>query len=96
MVRYATKPEAGAENARLSHAVFDELRANAPEQVAYALFRDGDEWVHLFVNFAADNSNAVTGLTSFDTYQANLSARCAAPPDPLRLSVELVDSYGFE
>jgi len=95
MVRYATRPEATAENERLSRAVFDEVRANAPADVAYALFRDGDEWVHLFVNLAADNSEAVTGLASFDAYQASISDRCVAPPQPVRLSVELVDAYGL-
>lgn len=95
MVRYTTQPGKAEENAALSHAVFDRVRANAPDHVAYALFRDGDDWVHLFVNTAADNSDDVTGLPEFEAFGENISARCLAPPDVTRLSVELVDSYGY-
>jgi hypothetical protein len=95
MVRYGVRPEAVEENERLSRAVFDEVRANAPPDVAYALYRQGDEFIHLFLNLREDNSDAVTGLASFDAYQADLAARCTTPPQPVRLSVELVDSYGL-
>jgi hypothetical protein len=95
MVRYATKPEATAENERLSRAVFDEVRTTAPDKLAYALFRDGDEFTHLLVNLEGDDADAVTGLASFQAYQADLAARCATPVEPVRLSVELVDSFGI-
>jgi hypothetical protein len=95
MVRYTTKPEASAENERLSRAVFDQVRAEAPNDIAYALFRAGDEFIHLFVNLAADNSDAVTETSSFHTYQSDLANRCAIPPQAVRLSVELIDSYGI-
>jgi hypothetical protein len=95
MVRYATKPEATAENERLSRAVFDEVRATAPDKLGYALFRDGDEFIHLLVNLAGDDADAVTGLASFQAYQADLAARCATPVEPTRLAVELIDSFGI-
>lgn len=95
MVRYTLKPGMNDENERLSGAVFDQLRAMAPEGIAYATFRDGDEWLHLMVNFEGDDSDAVTASPEFDAFQAEISARCAVPPAPIRLSVEPVERYGF-
>jgi hypothetical protein len=95
LVRYTTKPDCTAENDRLSLAVFDEVRRGRPKDVAYAVFRDGDEFLHLFVNLKEDSSDAVTGLTSFDVYQEKIRDRCIAPPEPMRVVMELVDSYGF-
>jgi hypothetical protein len=40
LVRYTINPEQIAENEVLSRAVFDELRATAPEHAAYALLRN--------------------------------------------------------
>jgi hypothetical protein len=95
LVRYATKPDRAAENEALSRAVFAELRKTAPEHVAYALFRDGVEFVHLFVNTAADDSSAVTELPTFKAYAKDVGARCKTPPQPTRISIELLESYGF-
>jgi hypothetical protein len=95
MVRYATKTEASDENERLSRAVFDQIRAEAPKNIAYGLFRIENEFIHLFVNLAADNSDAVTETPAFHAYQAGLAERCQAPVQPTRLSVELIDSYGL-
>jgi len=95
LVRYATKPDQTAENETLARAVFAELRAKAPAHVAYALFRNGDEFVHLFVNAEADDSGAVTDLPSFKAYAKDIKARCEAPPEPMRLSLSLLESYGL-
>jgi hypothetical protein len=95
MVRYAAKPERAEENEALSRAVFEELRAAAPEHVAYGLFRDGLDFVHLFVNLRDDDSSPVTELPSFKTYAKDIVSRCEAPPEPTRLHVELVESYGI-
>ena len=38
MVRYTTRPDQGATNEALSRAVFPQLKAAAPEGIAYALF----------------------------------------------------------
>ncbi len=95
LVRYLAKPDRAVENERLARAVFAELRAAAPAHVAYALFRDGVEFVHLFVNFAADDSSPVTELASFKEYAKEVVERCEAPPRPMRLSLRLLESYGL-
>jgi hypothetical protein len=96
MVRYTAKPDRADENEALSRAVFAELRAKTPPGVAYALCRAGDDFTHVFINFGADESEPVTGLASFKAFEHNASARWLAPPDATRLSVEVVESYGFE
>jgi hypothetical protein len=95
LVRYAVKPNRAAENETLARAVFAELRAAAPDHVAYALFRDGVEFVHVFINTQADDSSPVTELPSFKTYVKDIVERCEAPPEQTRLSVRLLDSYGL-
>jgi hypothetical protein len=95
LVRYAAKPDRAAENETLARAVFAELKAAAPDHVAYALFRDGLEFVHLFVNLEADDSSPVTELASFKAYAKDVVARCEAPPQPMRLSLRLLESYGL-
>jgi len=95
MVRYTVKPECAEENEALSRAVFDELRALAPDHVAYGLFRDGDEFVHLFVNTKDDDADVVTELPSFRAYAAGIRGRCEAPPEQTRLALHLVESYGL-
>jgi hypothetical protein len=95
LVRYTVKPEKIAENEALSRAVFDELRAATPDHVTYALFRNGREFIHLFVNAATDDSTVVTELPAFKTYQKDLAARYEAPVEVLRLGVDMLDSYGL-
>jgi L-rhamnose mutarotase len=94
-VRYTIKPEQVAENEALSRAVFDELRATAPEHTTYALFRNGREFIHVFMNLAADDSAAVTELAAFKAYQKDFAGRCEAPAEVVRLGLEMMDSYGF-
>jgi quinol monooxygenase YgiN len=95
LVRYAVKPEHVAENERLSRAVFETLREEAPEQLTYSLYKNGHEFVHLFVNLGSDESAVITELPAFKAYQKDLSTRYEAPPEVTRLSVELIDSYGL-
>jgi hypothetical protein len=95
-VRYAAKPGRAEENERLSRAVFDELWAKRPAGVAYALCRDGDDFLHVFINFGDDSSDAVTELASFKAFGASASDRQVAPPEVVRLSTNVVESYGFE
>jgi hypothetical protein len=96
MVRYTAKPDRANENEQLSRAVFEELRAKTPTGVAYALCRAGDEFVHVFINFDADESEPVTGLPSFKAFEHDAISRWLAPPVATRLSVDVVESYGFE
>jgi hypothetical protein len=95
LVRYRCKPEAVAENEALSRAVFEELRAVAPPHIAYSLFRDGLDFLHLFVNTVEDESAPLTELASFKAYAKDVVARCEAPPEATRMGLTLLDSYGL-
>jgi len=96
LVRYAAKPGRADENEALSRKVFAELRRVRPSSVAYALFRNGDEFLHLFVNFQDESSDAVTELPSFKAFSEGSGERMVEPPQPLRIATGLVESYGFE
>ncbi|QUD88173.1 hypothetical protein [Phenylobacterium montanum] len=96
LVRYRTKPERTAENEALSRAVFKELRQRAPGHVAYALFRSGDEFVHLFVNAREPDSEVLTGLASFKAFSEGGPARWETQPEVIRMDVEMVEAYGLE
>ncbi|MDB6010223.1 MAG: hypothetical protein JWL65_2473 [Gammaproteobacteria bacterium] len=95
LVRYTTKPDHAAENEALSRAVFAQLRNSVPEGVAYALFRDGNDFTHVFLNLKADESAPVTELPAFKAFEKGVVERCEVPPKATRLAVQLVDSYGF-
>jgi hypothetical protein len=95
LVRYTTKPERANENEALSKAVFAELRQTNPDHVAYGLFRDGSDFVHLFANLADDDSSPVTELASFKAFARDINARCEAPPEATRFALNLVESYGL-
>ncbi len=87
LVRYAAKPDRAEENETLARAAFAELQAKAPDRVAYALFRDGVDFVHLFINLEADDSSPVTELASFKAYAKDVAERCQAPPQVTRLGL---------
>jgi hypothetical protein len=95
LVRYATKPDRADENEKLSRAVFAELRAQKPEQVVYALFRDGANFVHLFVNAKGEDSAILTELPSFKAFIKNTSERFEAPAEQTRIDTYLVEAYGL-
>jgi hypothetical protein len=95
LVRYTAKPERADENERLSKAVFAELKASPPDHVAYALFRNGPDFLHLFVNLKDDDSSAVTELASFKAFSKDIAERCDVPPQATRFGLDLVASYGF-
>lgn len=95
LVRYKAKQDRADENEALSRAVFEELRATAPAHVVYSLFRDGLDFVHVFINLKSDDSNAVTELASFKAYAKDVNARCEAPPEATRFNMRLVESYGL-
>jgi predicted PilT family ATPase len=95
LVRYTVKPDQGMENEELARAVFTELKEAAPKNVAYALFRNADEFVHLFVNSTDEDSSPVTELSSFKAYVKEIGARCVSPPEQTRLALHLLESYGL-
>ena len=95
-VRYAAKPDRADENEALSRAVFAELRERRTAGVAYAVCRTGDEFVHVFINFNADEAGSVTDLASFKAFAAEGPDRHAAPAEIVRLGVNVIEAYGFE
>jgi quinol monooxygenase YgiN len=95
VVRYTTKPDQTAENEALSRAVFAQLRSAPPKGVAYALLRDGNEFIHVFLNLQADDATALTQLPAFKAFQENIKERCEVQPNATRLAATLVESYGF-
>ena len=95
LVRYTTKPERAAENEALSRAVFAELHRAPPEDVAYALFRNGNEFIHVFVNLKEDDATVVTQLPAFKAFEDSIADRCDVPPKATRLAAQLVESYGI-
>src|ERR1700722_16570221 len=95
LVRYTTKPGRADENEALSKTVFAELRQTSPDHIAYGLFRDGSDFVHLFANPAGDDSSPVTELASFKAFARDINARCEAPPETTRFALDLVESYGL-
>ena len=96
MVRYTAKPERADENEALSRAVFAELREKRPPGIAYTLCRTGDEFVHVFINFDADESESLTELPSFRTFSASGPERWTTPPDVVRLGVNVIEAYNAE
>jgi hypothetical protein len=92
MVRYKVKPDRVEENEALVRAVYEELRAVAPEGFRYGTFRleDGVSFVHLASH---ENGNPLAGLEAFQRFQADIRARCDEPPVVTELSE--VGSYNL-
>ncbi len=95
LVRYTTKPDRAAENEALARAVFGQLRSAPAPGIAYALFRDGNEFVHVFVNLKEDDAAPLTDLPAFKTFTDGIDERCEVQPKPMRVAAQLVESYGF-
>jgi len=93
MVRYKTHAEHAETNARLVHAVFDELRAKQPDGIRYATYRLADGVTFIHVATHVHDPVRLTSLPAFQAFQANIKERCAEPPVVTELSV--LDSYGF-
>jgi hypothetical protein len=91
LVRYTAKPDRADENEALSLAVFNELKITQPQHVAYALFRDGA----VFVNTRDDDASALVELPTFKAYAKDVNERSESPPEPMRLNMNLLASYGL-
>jgi hypothetical protein len=96
LVRYVAKRDRADENEALSRKVFAELKAASPRGAAYALFREGSEFLHVFINLEADDSSPVTELSTFKAFSKDIDGRCETPPQATRFALTLVDSYGFD
>jgi len=95
LVQYTAKPDRAVENEALSRAVFAELRASMPTGMTYMFFREGRDFVHLFVNTRSDDATVLTELPSFKAFTEGSMDRYETPPAVTRLSLEMVESYGL-
>jgi quinol monooxygenase YgiN len=95
VVKYAIKPDRADENEKLSRAVFAQLRANNPPHIAYTLLRDGNEFLHVFINTKEDDASAVTELPLFKEFSKNIEERYQAPPELTRHRLKLLETYGL-
>jgi hypothetical protein len=94
-VRYTVKPDQIAANEALTRAVFKELRSTAPKDLMYSVFKKDADFVHVLVNSRADNSDGLTSLPAFKAYASGVEDRCTGPIEPIRLSLDLFESYGL-
>src|SRR5580693_5107050 len=76
--------------AQKARAVFAQLRNTSPKGLAYALFQDGNDFVHVFLNLQADASAPLTELPTFKTFENGIVERCEVPPNVTRLAAQLV------
>ena len=81
------------ENERRVEAVFDELKANGPDDVSYIVLRlEDDSFVHIsFHDHPDDAANPITSLPSFDHFQDGHAQRRSGPID--QQPAELVGAY---
>jgi hypothetical protein len=91
VVRYRARPDRTDENQRLSEAVFRELDRQAPQGIAYSVFRLEDG---TFIHVAAveDGAQPVSSLTAFQAFRRDINERCIEPP--LVVPATLVGHYG--
>ena len=96
VVRYTTRPGRADENEALSKAVFAELKTKAPEGIGYAVFRQGEDFLHLFVNFEGVDAGMLVDLPKFKAFSEGGPDRWTAEPDIQRYDMALMESYGFD
>ena len=95
LVRYAAKQGRADENEKLARAVYDELRAKRPDQITYLLFRNGADFVHVFVNARDTDSAVLIEMPSFKAYTKDLQDRIVSPPEVIRTDARLLEAYGL-
>jgi hypothetical protein len=93
MIRYRTSDARAEENAALVRAVFDEIRARAPNDIRYVCYRqtDGVTFVHM-ATITNPEKDWINALPSFKAFQAQLKERCVEPPVVSEL--DALESYG--
>jgi quinol monooxygenase YgiN len=96
VVRYTTKPGRADENEKLTQSVFAELKGKPGQPFAYAVLRDGDDFLHMFLNLQEDDASVLTELESFKAFSAEGPERWTAPPEIIRSGMRLLGAYGFE
>jgi hypothetical protein len=91
-VRYKTKPERAAENARLIEKVFQELQANSSGGVRYLAVQLSDgTFVHFSMVETEDGNSPLPRLEAFQSFQSGIKERCIEPPQASEATV--VGSY---
>jgi hypothetical protein len=88
MVRYQVKPEHLAENEALLRAVYEELEATQPENLAYVTFKldDGVTFVHVAEDDQTPGHSPLNELPSFKKYLENVQERLEAAPEQSALT----------
>ena len=91
IVRYRTRPDAAAENARLVEGVYAALAELRPADFRYTTYRlqDGVTFVHVARH--GDGANPLPDLPEFAEFQRELQSRCDEPPAPSQGTI--VGSY---
>ncbi len=93
VVSYQVKPEAIDEHVRLIQGVFDQLRAEQPDNVEYKVLRlaDGVSFVHVSSADTPDGSNPLPEMAAFQEFGRGLGSRVATPPMPT--AADIIGSY---
>jgi hypothetical protein len=95
VVRYTVKTNHADENESLARAVFAELKVNAPRHISYALFRNGSDFAHVFINSHQDDASELVDLPAFKAFQQGIAGRCVAPPEVLRVAANMLEYVGL-
>lgn len=93
VVTYTVRPEAVAEHVRLIEAVFEQLRADQPDNIEYKVMclEDGVSFVHVSTAETADGSNPLPELAAFREFGKDSAARVATTPVPT--AADIIGSY---
>jgi hypothetical protein len=93
VVTYQIRPEALEEHVRYIAAIFDQLDAEAPDDVEYKVLRlaDGVSFVHISTSDSPDGSNLLLRYSAFREFSDTVGERAATPPTPT--PAELIGSY---
>jgi hypothetical protein len=93
VVTYTVRPEAVAEHVRLIEAVFEQLRAEQPDNIEYKVMRldDGVSFVHVSTADTPDGSNPLPQLTAFREFGKDSADRVATTPVPT--AADIIGSY---
>jgi hypothetical protein len=88
MVRYQVRPEHLEENEALLRAVYEELEATQPENLAYVTFKldDGVTFVHVAEDDETPGHSPLNELPSFKKYLEDVRDRLEAPPEQSNLT----------
>lgn len=91
LIRYRVRPEAVQVNLALLRAFFEELEADCPPGLVYEAFllEDRQSFVHLVDT--VEGALPFSHLSSYRRYRDTVDARCANPPEMVRM--ELVGKF---